>query len=272
MLNRAPTLHRLSIQAFQPVLVEGKALRIHPLVCTAFNADFDGDQMAVHVPLSYEAQLEARILMLSSHNLLSPQNGDPIAIAAQEIVLGCYYLTKMRNADLGEGKIFSNADEVTIAFDANKIGLHAKIKVRIDGEMIDTTTGRVIFNRIVPKGVGFINELLTKKGIIKNISIVFKKVGNVKAVQFLDDLKALGFKFAMDGGLSVNLDDIHIPDSKPKIIENARKKVDEVEKHRLRRLITEGERYNKVIDIWTHATNDVKTDLMTKIYCSVAFN
>jgi DNA-directed RNA polymerase subunit beta' len=146
LLNRAPTLHRLSIQAFQPVLVEGKAIRIHPLVCTAFNADFDGDQMAVHVPLSYEAQLESRVLMLSSHNLLSPQNGDPIAIANQEIVLGCYYLTKLKRGDIGEGKLFSSKDEVIVAYDAGKVGLHARIKVRIDGEMVETTTGRVIFN------------------------------------------------------------------------------------------------------------------------------
>ena len=269
LLNRAPTLHRLSIQAFQPVLVEGKAIRIHPLVCTAFNADFDGDQMAVHVPLSFEAQLEARVLMLSSHNLLSPQNGDPIAIANQEIVLGCYYLTKLKHGDKGEGKIYSNKDEVIMAYDSGKLGLHAKIKVRIDGELIETTTGRVIFNRIVPEEVGFINELLTKKGIIKNISKVFKKVGNVKTVKFLDDLKDIGFRNAMKGGLSVNLDDIVIPEAKEKIIESAQKKVDMVEKSRMRGLITEGERYNKVIDIWTHATNEVKSELMNTLRTSV---
>ncbi len=265
MLNRAPTLHRLSIQAFQPVLVEGKALKLHPLVCTAFNADFDGDQMAVHVPLSYEAQLEVRVLMLSSHNLLSPQNGDPITIANQEIVLGCYYLTKYRKGDLGEDKIFSNMDEVIIAHNNNKIGLHAKIKVRINGELIETTTGRVIFNHIVPKGAGFINELLTKKGIVKNISRVFKSVGNVQTVEFLDDLKNIGFSYAMKGGLSVNLDDIVIPSSKQKTIDAARKRVESVEKSRMRGLITEGERYNKVIDIWTHATNEVKSDLMVTL-------
>ncbi len=268
MLNRAPTLHRLSIQAFQPVLVEGKALRIHPLVCTAFNADFDGDQMAVHVPLSFEAQLEVRVLMLSSHNLLSPQNGDPIAIANQEIVLGCYYLTKYKKGDAGEDRIFSSADEVTIAYDSGKLGLHAKIKVRIKDQIIETTTGRVIFNKIVPEEVGFINELLTKKGIVNNISKVFKKVGNVKTVIFLDALKEIGFKFAMKGGLSVNLDDIQIPSAKPKIIEAAQKRVDTVEKSRLRGLITEGERYNKVIDIWTHATNEVKSELMTTLKTS----
>jgi DNA-directed RNA polymerase subunit beta' len=262
MLNRAPTLHRLSIQAFQPVLVEGKALRLHPLVCTAFNADFDGDQMAVHVPLSPEAQLEARVLMLSSHNLLSPQHGEPITVANQEIVLGCYYLTKMKKGDLGEGKIFSSAEEVAIAYDNNRVGLHARIKVRMKGRIFETTVGRVIFNQIVPDEVEFINELLTKKGITKNIAKVFKIVGNRKTVKFLDALKEIGFRFAMKGGLSINLDDILIPDTKIKTIESAAKKVDNVEKSRMRGLITEGERYNKVIDIWTHATNEVKSDLM----------
>jgi DNA-directed RNA polymerase subunit beta' len=268
MLNRAPTLHRLSIQAFQPILVEGKAIRLHPLVCTAFNADFDGDQMAVHVPLSPEAQLEARVLMLSSHNLLSPQNGDPITVANQEIVLGCYYLTKYKKGDLGDGKLFSNSDEVVIAYNSGRVGLHARIKVRINGEMIETTVGRVLFNQIVPEGAAYINELLTKKGIIKNIAKVFKSVGNKKTVQFLDALKETGFRYAMKGGLSVNLDDIVIPNSKDKIIEAAQKKVDGVEKSRMRGLITEGERYNKVIDIWTHATNEVKSDLMNTLRTS----
>ncbi|HJY64168.1 MAG TPA: DNA-directed RNA polymerase subunit beta', partial [Ignavibacteria bacterium] len=268
MLNRAPTLHRLSIQAFQPVLVEGKAIRLHPLVCSAFNADFDGDQMAVHVPLSPEAQLEARVLMLSSHNLLSPQNGEPITVANQEIVLGCYYLTKMRKGDVGEGKIFSNPQETIIAYNYGKVNLHTRIKVRIKDKIIETTVGRVIFNQIVPEGVDFINELLTKKGIINNIAKVFKTVGNKKTVIFLDALKEIGFRFAMQGGLSINLDDILIPDSKQKIIDAAAKKVDGIEKSRMRGLITEGERYNKVIDIWTHATNEVKSELMTTLRTS----
>ncbi|MBE2219312.1 MAG: DNA-directed RNA polymerase subunit beta' [Ignavibacteria bacterium] len=268
MLNRAPTLHRLSIQAFQPILVEGKAIRLHPLVCTAFNADFDGDQMAVHVPLSPEAQLEVRVLMLSSHNLMSPQNGDPITVPNQEIVLGCYYLTKYRKGDLGEDKIFSSPQEVVIALNNNRVALHAKIKVRIKGELIETTVGRVIFNQIVPEGAAYINELLTKKGIIKNIAKVFKSVGNKKTVEFLDALKETGFRYAMRGGLSVNLDDIVVPESKDRIIETAQKKVDAIEKSRMRGLITEGERYNKVIDIWTHATNDVKSDLMSTLRTS----
>jgi len=268
MLNRAPTLHRLSIQAFQPVMVEGKAIRLHPLVCSAFNADFDGDQMAVHVPLSPEAQLEARVLMLSSHNLLSPQNGEPITVANQEIVLGCYYLTKMKKGDTGEGKIFANPEETIIAYNSNKVGLHARIKVRTKTGIIETTVGRVIFNQIVPEGVEYINELLTKKGIINNIAKVFKAVGNQKTVIFLDALKEIGFRFAMQGGLSINLDDILIPDSKQKIIDSAAKKVDGIEKSRMRGLITEGERYNKVIDIWTHATNEVKSELMTTLRTS----
>ncbi len=268
MLNRAPTLHRLSIQAFQPIIVEGKAIRLHPLVCTAFNADFDGDQMAVHVPLSPEAQLEVRVLMLSSHNLMSPQNGDPITVPNQEIVLGCYYLTKYKKGDLGEDKMFSSPEEVVIAHSSGKVGLHAKIKVRIKGEIIETTVGRVLFNNIVPEGAPYINELLTKKGIIKNIAKVFKSVGNKKTVEFLDALKETGFRYAMRGGLSVNLDDIVVPGSKDKIIETAQKKVDAIEKSRMRGLITEGERYNKVIDIWTHATNDVKSDLMSTLRTS----
>lgn len=268
MLNRAPTLHRLSIQAFQPILVEGKAIRLHPLVCTAFNADFDGDQMAVHVPLSPEAQLEVRVLMLSSHNLMSPQNGEPITVPNQEIVLGCYYLTKFRKGDKGEDKMFSSPEEVVIAYDSGKVALHAKIKVRVKGEIIETTVGRVLFNKIVPEGAAFINELLTKKGIIKNIARVFKSVGNKKTVEFLDALKEIGFRYAMKGGLSVNLDDIVVPTSKDKIIESAQKKVDAIEKSRMRGLITEGERYNKVIDIWTHATNDVKSDLMSTLRTS----
>lgn len=268
MLNRAPTLHRLSIQAFQPIIVEGKAIRLHPLVCQAFNADFDGDQMAVHVPLSPEAQLEVRVLMLSSHNLMSPQNGEPITVPNQEIVLGCYYLTKYKKGDLGEDKTFSSPEEVVVAHNNGKVGLHAKIKVRIKGQMIETTVGRVLFNNIVPEGASFINELLTKKGIIKNIAKVFKSVGNKKTVEFLDALKETGFRFAMKGGLSVNLDDIVIPESKDRIIEAAQKKVDAIERSRMRGLITEGERYNKVIDIWTHATNDVKSDLMSTLRTS----
>lgn len=262
LLNRAPTLHRLSIQSFQPVLIEGKAITLHPFVCIAFNADFDGDQMAVHVPLSFEAQLEAQVLMLSSHNVLSPQNGAPITIPNQEMILGCYYLTKELKGDKGDGKMFSSPEEVLIAFDNKMIGLHAKIKVRISGGIIETTTGRVIFNTIVPKRVPFINELLRKKKIIETISMIYNTVGNLETARFLDDLKELGFKYATLGGLSVNIDDIEVPDSKNDIIREALKKVEGIEKSKARGIISENERYNKVIDIWTHVRDEVKRDLM----------
>jgi DNA-directed RNA polymerase subunit beta' len=265
MLNRAPTLHRLSIQAFQPTLIEGKAITLHPLVCIAFNADFDGDQMAVHVPLSYDAQLEAGIMMLSSHNILSPQNGAPIIVPSQEMILGNYYLTKELKGDIGEGKLFSSAEEVILAHSNKKIGLHARIKVRVNGRMIETTTGRVIFNQIVPKEVPYINELLKKKKIIEIIGMIYKNVGNKKTAQFLDDLKELGFKYATEGGLSVNIDDIEVPNTKWKIIEDAQKRVGVIEKSKARGIISENERYNKVIDIWTHVRDEVKRDLMMNL-------
>src|SRR5674476_131785 len=192
LLNRAPTLHRLGIQAFQPVLIDGRAIQLHPMVCTAFNADFDGDQMAVHVPLSFEAQLEASMLMLSSHNILSPQNGGPIVVPTQDIVLGCYYLTKLREGDLGEGMLFGSPEEVIIAYNNGVVGLHAKIKVRIDNEMIETTTGRIIFNQIVPKEMGYFNQLLIKKTFGGFIGQMFMKLGNKVTARFLDDLKDIG--------------------------------------------------------------------------------
>ncbi|HUI64251.1 MAG TPA: DNA-directed RNA polymerase subunit beta', partial [Bacteroidota bacterium] len=205
LLNRAPTLHRLGIQAFQPVLVEGKAIRIHPMVCTAFNADFDGDQMAVHVPLSFDAQLEARILMLSSHNILSPASGAPIVTPTQDQVLGCYYLTKSRSGDIGEGLEFASTDEVIVAHNHGKVGLHARIKVRIEDAMVETTTGRVIFNQIVPQEIGYFNELLNKKRLVQIIATAFRQVGNLKTAEFLDKLKDIGFRYATAGGLSVSI-------------------------------------------------------------------
>ncbi|MDQ3020747.1 MAG: DNA-directed RNA polymerase subunit beta' [Bacteroidota bacterium] len=262
LLNRAPTLHRLSIQSFQPVLIEGKAITLHPLVCIAFNADFDGDQMAVHVPLSFEAQLEAQIMMLSSHNILAPQNGSPVAVPDQEMILGCYYLTKELKGDKGEGKIFSSPEEVVIAHDNKMLGLHAKIKVRVNGQIIETTTGRVIFNRIVPKKLPYLNELLKKKKITDIISMIYSTVGNLETSKFLDDLKEIGFHYATIGGLSVNIDDIEVPQTKDKIIEEAYKRVELIEKSKSRGIISENERYNKVIDIWTHVRDEVKRDLM----------
>ena len=265
MLNRAPTLHRLSIQAFQPVLIEGKAITLHPFVCTAFNADFDGDQMAVHVPLSYDAQLEATILMLSTHNILSPQNGNPIIVPNQELVLGCYYLTKDLKGDKGEGKLFSSPKELLVAVNNKVVGLHARIKIRIKGELIETTAGRVIFNEIVPEEIPYINELLRKKKIISIIGMIYRKVGNQKTAIFLDKLKELGFKYATEGGLSVNIDDIEVPSTKKRIIEEALAKVDSIERQKNKGIISENERYNKVIDNWTHVRDQVKNDLMDNL-------
>ncbi len=261
LLNRAPTLHRLGIQAFQPVLIEGKAIEIHPLVCAAFNADFDGDQMAVHVPLSYEAQMEARLLMLASHNILSPANGRPLAIPSQDMVLGCYYITKEKDGVLGEGKTFASPEEVLIALDDKKVDLHAKIKVRVDGQIIDTTAGRVLFNSIVPKEVGFVNETLSKKSLERLVSRVLKTIGNLEAVQFLDELKNLGFTYATRAGTSIGLDDIVIPESKKRIVEQAYEEVRQLEEQYQMGIITDGERYNKVIDIWTRVTEEVSYEL-----------
>ncbi len=257
LLNRAPTLHRLGIQAFQPVLVEGKAIRIHPMVCTAFNADFDGDQMAVHVPLSFDAQLEARILMLSSHNILSPSNGSPIVHPTQDQVLGSYYLTKSKSGDVGEGMLFASSEEVIIAYNLGRVGLHARIKVRSDGKLVETTTGRVIFNQIVPKELGYINELLNKKRLTQIVQSVFRTCGNLRTAEFLDQLKDLGFTYATRGGLSVSIGDVIIPREKEDIIGKASREVENVQNQYYRGFITNGERYNKVIDIWTRTTNKV---------------
>jgi DNA-directed RNA polymerase subunit beta' len=265
LLNRAPTLHRLGIQAFQPVLVEGKAIRIHPMVCTAFNADFDGDQMAVHVPLSYEAQLEARILMLSSHNILSPANGAPIVTPTQDQVLGCYYLTKSKSGDKGEGMTFYSPEEVVVAYDQGKIGLHARLRVRLEGGLVETTTGRVLFNQILPKGVPFINELLNKKRLVQIIATVFRRSGNLDTAQFLDKLKGLGFSYATQGGLSVSIGDVLIPKEKYEIVAKAQKDVENVESQYYRGFITNGERYNKVIDIWTRSTSRIAERLFDSL-------
>jgi DNA-directed RNA polymerase subunit beta' len=265
LLNRAPTLHRLGIQAFQPTLIDERAIQLHPMVCTAFNADFDGDQMAVHVPLSYEAQLEASLLMLSSHNILSPQNGSPIVVPTQDIVLGCYYLTKLKEGDKGEGMVFSSPEELIIAYDSRVVGLHAKIKIRIDGELIETTTGRVIFNRIVPKEMGFINQLLIKKIFGGIIGKMFMKLGNKVTAKFLDDLKDLGFRYSTAGGLSVSYSDMIIPEEKEALITKANKKVEGILNEHEMGVITDAERYNKIIDVWTHTTNDVARALMEKI-------
>jgi DNA-directed RNA polymerase subunit beta' len=265
LLNRAPTLHRLGIQAFQPVLIYEKAIRLHPMVCTAFNADFDGDQMAVHIPLSHEAQLEGHLLMLSSHNILSPQNGSPIVVPTQDIVLGAYYLTKRREGDKGEGMVFSSPEEVIIAYNQRVIGLHARLKVRFDGEMIETTTGRVIFNHIVPHEMGYINSVLMKKAFGGLIGQMFIKLGNKVTAKFLDDLKDLGFRYATAGGLSISFSDMLIPEEKQNLIKIANRRVEEVLDQHENGIITDNERYNIIIDTWTHTTNDVANALMRKL-------
>ncbi len=265
MLNRAPTLHRLGIQAFQPRLIEGKAIQLHPLVCTAFNADFDGDQMAVHVPISYESQLEAMLLMLAPHNIMHTQNGDPITVPSQDMVLGVYYLTKMKLGCIGEGKVFASPEELRIAYDQGKAELHAKIKVRFNKEIIETTVGRVILNRIVPDELGFINELLTKNRLRQIIGICFREAGLAKTVEFLDELKDLGFTYATKGGLSVSIHDVVIPNVKRNIILNAQSKVDKIEEAYRNGVISGGERYNKIIDTWSTATNVVADRLYNEM-------
>ena len=265
MLNRAPTLHRLGIQAFQPILIDGKAIQLHPMVCTAFNADFDGDQMAVHIPLSYEAQLEASVLMLSSHNILSPQNGGPIVVPTQDIVLGCYYLTKVRAGAKGEGKIFSSMDEVIIAYNSKAVDLHAKIKVKVDEQLLETTVGRVIFNQIVPRDMGFINELLVKKIFSGLIYKMFIKLGNVVTAKFLDDVKSIGYRYATAAGISISFSDMIVPDEKVKLIDDSNKKVNGIMNEHEQGLITDAERYNKIIDVWTFTTNNVAKSLMDRI-------
>ena len=279
MLNRAPTLHRLGIQAFQPKLIEGKAIQLHPLVCSAFNADFDGDQMAVHVPLGHAAILEAQILMLASHNILNPSNGAPVAVPSQDMVLGLYYLTKSKknlpnDAVKGEGRVFYSADEVVIALNEKSVDMHAQIKVKITNalegtelvtKLIDSTVGRVIFNIVVPHEVGYINELLTKKSLRDIIGMVVKKTGMAKTAKFLDDIKELGFRTAFKGGLSFNLGDIQTPDEKLKIIAEAQVQVDEVISNYNMGFITNNERYNQVIDIWTHTNSKVTKKVLDNL-------
>jgi len=268
LLNRAPTLHRLGIQAFDPILIEDKAIKLHPLVCTAFNADFDGDQMAVHVPLSIEAQVEARILMMSVNNLLSPANGKPIVLPTQDMVLGMYYLTKELPGAKGEGKIFYGPEEVRMAFDAKAVSQHAKIKMTdVDGALVETTVGRVIFNEIVPKEVPFslINRVITKRELSNIVSYAYKYAGKVKTVIFLDDLKRLGFESATRSGISICLNDMHIPLKKKAMLVGAENEVLEVYKQYSDGLITQGERYNKVIDIWASVTEKVAEEMMKEL-------
>jgi DNA-directed RNA polymerase subunit beta' len=285
LLNRAPTLHRLGIQAFEPVLVEGKAIRIHPLVCTAFNADFDGDQMAVHVPLSPEAQIEASVLMMSSNNILSPASGSPIAVPSQDIVLGCYYLTKSKSGAIGEGRVFGNTDDVLVALENKELETLTPIRLRFTGELVDltvqrddqdvihaepvmvdrriinTTVGRVLFNEALPSEMPFINGLLKKKGLQQTVQYCYLRFGIPKTVEMLDSLKTLGFTYATRSGLSIGIDDLIIPASKPALVQKARDEVIKVEQQYLEGAITNGERYNKVIAVWSEVTESIANEM-----------
>ncbi|MGP7986945.1 MAG: DNA-directed RNA polymerase subunit beta', partial [Desulfobaccales bacterium] len=283
MLNRAPTLHRLGIQAFEPILIEGKAIQLHPLVCTAFNADFDGDQMAVHVPLSIESQIEARTLMMSTNNILSPANGDPIIIPTQDIVLGLYYLTRERPFAKGEKIIedlenfnpfqnpelvpYPNPEEVRVAYDQGEVHLQARIPVQIDGKIIQTTVGRVILGEILPKGLSFnlINTTMNKKEIRKLVAQSYRKCGIKQTVIFADQLKNLGYKYATQAGISISIQDMMIPAGKAEVLKSSQAEVAQVEEQYQEGLITEGEKYNKVVDIWAKATDEVAAEMMAEM-------
>ena len=279
LLNRAPTLHRLGIQAFQPKLIEGKAIQLHPLVCTAFNADFDGDQMAVHVPLGNAAILEAQLLMLASHNILNPANGSPITVPSQDMVLGLYYITKGRKSTpehpiKGEGRVFYSEEEANIAYNEGMVALHAWVKVRthvrneaggLDIKLVDSTMGRILFNRAIPQAVGFINELMTKKSLRDLIGVIVRQTDIPTTADFLDQIKELGFKMAFKGGLSFNLDDVMVPENKVTLIEAAQHEVEEVTGNYNMGFITNNERYNQVIDIWTRTNSKITDTLMKEI-------
>ncbi|MES1218660.1 MAG: DNA-directed RNA polymerase subunit beta', partial [Bacteroidota bacterium] len=279
MLNRAPTLHRLSIQAFQPKLIEGKAIQLHPLVTTAFNADFDGDQMAVHVPLSNAAILEAQLLMLASHNILNPQSGQPITLPSQDMVLGLYYISKGKKTIgaekvAGEGMVFYSTEEVIIAYNEAKVDLHAYIKVKanirnadglLEHKLIETTVGRVIFNQHVPAEVGFVNALLTKKNLREIIGDIIEITNIPKTVKFLDDIKQLGFRMAFQGGLSFSINDLIIPDTKEELLNNAKGEVDEVWENYNMGLITNNERYNQIVDIWSRVDTRITETLIREL-------
>ncbi|RKY38291.1 MAG: DNA-directed RNA polymerase subunit beta', partial [Candidatus Omnitrophota bacterium] len=267
LLNRAPTLHRLSIQAFFPKLIEGKAIKLHPLVCAPFNADFDGDQMAVHVPLSLEAQSEARIIMLSVNNIFSPADGRPIITPSQDMILGCRYLTLEKSGEKGEGLVFSSFDEAITAYQDEEVALHAKVKVRIqeneENKIIDTTVGRIIFNQILPKGFGFVNEVLDKKKVANIVSECYKRFGHHATIVLLDALKDIGFEYATLGGISIGMDDLQIPPQKQDCVQEANEELAKVEEQYRKGIITERERHNKIIDIWTKTTDKV-SDLVFK--------
>jgi len=267
MLNRAPTLHRLGMQAFEPVLIDGKAIQLHPLVCAAFNADFDGDQMAVHVPLSVESQMEARVLMMSTNNILSPATGRPIIGPTQDIVLGCYYMTQQRQGSRGEGRLYANPNEVRIAFDAGELDLHAAIRVRLDGKIEDTTPGRVALREIVPDEIPFefINQVMDKKALGELIDQAYRRLGNKATVLLADRLRSLGYQFATRAGVSICVDDMHVPSDKEVLIDKANREVGEIDGQYQEGLITDGERYNKVIDIWAQTTEQITSQVLERL-------
>ncbi len=265
LLNRAPTLHRLGIQAFEPVLVEGRALQINPLVCTAYNADFDGDQMAVHVPLSAEAQAEARLLMLSTGNILNPKDGRPVVTPTQDMVIGCYYLTLEKDGEKGEGRAFCSPDEARMAFEINEIGLHSKIKVRINQENIETTMGRIIFNEALPEEFFFYNQVISKKELGEIIYKCYREYGNEATARTLDGIKRLGFAYATQGGITVGLTDFQTPAAKADILTSSEEKVNEIGIDYQMGLITEDERHSQVIDIWNEATEKITDELRTNL-------
>jgi DNA-directed RNA polymerase subunit beta' len=276
LLNRAPTLHRLGIQAFQPLLIEGKSIKIHPLVCTAFNADFDGDQMAVHVPLSLESQLEAKILMLASNNVFSPADGRPVVSPTQDIILGVSYLSKEKAGARGEDKIFANAEEVIIAYEDKAVDLHAKIRVRVENvfdldekkftpgkQLIATTVGRVIFNQVLPKEFGYVNRELNKGKVSDIVVDCYKRFGHSASIKLLDDIKKLGFEMGTQGGISIGIDDLNVPEAKKEVLKDSKEKVAKVEDQYRKGVITDSERKAKIIDIWTHTTDEI-SDLLFK--------
>ncbi|MEK7384427.1 MAG: DNA-directed RNA polymerase subunit beta', partial [Elusimicrobiota bacterium] len=274
MLNRAPTLHRLGIQAFEPVLIEGKAIQLHPLVCTAFNADFDGDQMAVHVPLSVEAQLEARVLMMSTNNILSPANGRPIIVPSQDIVLGCYYMTRERAFARGEGMRFASASELRAAHDHGAVDLQAAVECRVDGKRVKTTVGRVLLYEMVPAGLPFdlVNKVMDKKALGFLIDSAYRQSGQKATVLLADQLRTLGYYHATRAGISIAIGDMQIPAKKQQFVDAAQKQVQEIENQYTEGLITDGERYNKVIDIWSRVAEDLEGELMNEIGTEVIKN